>query len=303
MLRLAAIASTLVASSAAFAADLPSRKGVPLAPPSAACLERAALPTDVFGFNTGSDVNDAGALSAAATYNGAYGTRFGSFAGHTGTFQIAYGFGPCFEIGPYVLGASLRNGQALGLGDGSAFGGGVEAKWKFLGRDTHGVGMTADLILQGQGVSGAFFTPTRRVYDAIASLFIDKELAAGKFYGAINVSYDFNFRDRVVVGDFKNTSVLRLGAALAYQVVDGFFIGADVNHYRRYSNSFFGGELGYATFAGPNFFWQATPKLAVTAAYNIQLAGKTTGFGGVPGDIDLVNFNQHLLKVKLAYSF
>ncbi len=303
MIRLAALASAVLASSAAFAADLPSRKGVPVAPPSAACFEKTALPTDVFGFNVGSDVNDAGALSAAATYNGAYGTRFGSFSGHTGTFQIAYGFGPCFEIGPYVLGTGLRNGGLGGLGNGSAFGGGIEAKWKFLGRDVHGVGATADLILQGQGVSGAFFAPTRTVYDAIASLFIDKELVSGKLYGAINVSYDFNFRDRVVVGDFKNTSVLRLGAALSYQVVDGFFIGADVNHYRRYASSFFGGGLGYATFVGPNFYWQATPKLAVTAAYNVQVAGKTTGFGGVPGRIDLVNFNQHLLKVKVAYTF
>lgn len=302
MIRFAVLTSAVVISSAAFAADLPSRKGAPIAPPSTACLEKNGLPTDVFGFNTGSDVNDHGSLSASLTYNGAYATRFGSFAGHTVTGQVSYGLLPCVEIGPYLIGGGLNNGGVLGLGNGSFFGGGVEGKWKVLGRDTHGVGLTFDLVVQGAANNGNFFAPTKSTYDVIPAIFIDKELIAGKLYGALNVSYDFNFRNSVVLGDFTDTGVLRLGAALSYQLFDGFFVGVDVNHFRRY-RGFFGDELGYATTLGPNFYWQATPKLAVTAAYNIQVGGKTTGFGGVPGNLDLVNFNQHLLKVKVAYSF
>ena len=303
MIRFAVFASALVASGAAMAADLPSRTAAPVAPPSTACLEKTAVPIDIYGFQIGSDVNDYGALSGSLQYNGAYGTRFGDFAGNTGTLQLSYGLAPCLEVGPFLLGTTLRNGGALGLGDGSAFGGGVEFKYKFLGRDTHGVGATAGLIIQGQGLDGNYFAPTSSVWDAIAGLYLDKEFITGKLYGAFNVQYDFNWRDSVIVGDFTNTSILRLGAALSWQVVDGFFIGADINHFRRYDTSFFGGELGYSTFAGPNFYWQATPKLAITAAYNVQLGGKTTGFGGLPGNLDLVNFNQNLLKVKLIYSF
>lgn len=62
----------------------------------------------------------------------------------------------------------------------------------------------------------------------------------------------------------------------------------------------FGREAGHATFAGPGIDRQATKDLAISAAYNIQLAGKAKG---EPGNLDLTNFSQHLVKVKLAYSF
>lgn len=304
MIRSVTVGCAVIFAGAASAADLPSRKGAPPAPvASGACLEKNGLSTDVFGFNTGSDVADYQSLGASLTYNGAYGARLGGFNGHTFTGQISYGLLPCVEIGPYLLGGwSTTTGLAPNV-DGRFFGGGVEAKWKVLGRDTHGVGLTFDLMVQGQGTNGSLFSPTRSVFDTIASVFIDRELVAGKLYGALNASYDFNSRDRVNPGDFTDTSVLRLGAALSWQLVDGFYVGADLNHYRRYSTSFFGSELGNATFAGPNFYWQATPKLAVTAAYNVQLAGKVTGFGGAPGNLDLANFNQHMFKMKLAYSF
>jgi hypothetical protein len=47
-------------------------------------------------------------------------------------------------------------------------------------------------------------------------------------------------------------------------------------------------------------FWQATKQLALSAAYNIQVAGRSRG---EPGNLDLTNFSQHLVKVKLGYSF
>lgn len=300
MLRLAALASAVVVSGAAFAADLPSRKLAPVAPPSTACLEKTAVPIDAYGFQVGTDTNDYGALSGSLQYNGAYGTRFGNLDGHTVTGQISYGLLPCLEIGPYVFGGGVNNGGLLGLGSGSFFGGGIEAKYKLLGRDTHGVGLTFDILIQGAGNSGNFYAPTKSTFDVIPAVFIDKELISGKLYGALNAAYDFGWVDNAAFPLPKDYGVLRLGAALSYQLVDGFFIGADVNHYRKW---FGGNEAGYATTLGPNFYWQATPKFAVTAAYNVQVSGKTTFLGGVPGNLDLVNFNQHLLKVKLTYAF
>ena len=61
----------------------------------------------------------------------------------------------------------------------------------------------------------------------------------------------------------------------------------------------FGKEAGYATFAGPGIFWQATKQLALSAAYNIQVSGKAKG---EPGNLDLTNFSQHLVKVCLLYT-
>ncbi len=212
---------------------------------------------------------------------------------------MSYGLARCFEVGPYLIGTTARNSGLFGLGNGTAFGGGVEFKYKFLGRDTHGVGATLDLVVQGQGLSGNLYAPGKSVYDTTLALFVDKELVAGKLYGAINLAYNWNWYDKVPGGYF-NTSVLRLGGALSYQVADGLFFGAEVNHFRRYNSQFFGRELGNATYVGPTFYWQATKALAVTGAYGYQVSGKANG---IPGRLDLSNFNQHLVKFKIAYSF
>ena len=79
----------IAATSVVMAADLPGRVTKPTPPPAAqACKETSALPTDIFGFTTGSDVNDLGALSGALEYNGSYGTRFGSLSAYRFLWRI-----------------------------------------------------------------------------------------------------------------------------------------------------------------------------------------------------------------------
>lgn len=61
------LVAILLASASASAADLPSRKGAPVAPPVlSACTESEGIPTDAFGFTTGSDVAERRAPSARA---------------------------------------------------------------------------------------------------------------------------------------------------------------------------------------------------------------------------------------------
>jgi hypothetical protein len=297
---LALLALTALATTAAFASDLPSRKGAPVAPVAAgpACYEKEGIPTDAFGFTTGSDVNDHKALSGSLTYGGSYGTRFGSFNSHTGTLQASYGLFPCAEFGPYLVGNVTRASFDGTSADINAYGGGLEMKYKLLGRDVHGIGLTAviDPSVTRNDISG-FGNPNFTVYNTGLRLFADTTLIPGKLYAALNLSHDMTWTGPS--GYFKN-STFNVGAALAYQVVDGFYLGGEVRHQRRYADLGFGREAGYATFAGPNFYWQATKALGITAAYNVQIAGKAKN---APGDLDLVNFNQHQLKVKAAYSF
>ena len=64
------------AAGSAFAADLPSRKKMPVAPveASSSCKETAstAVSADIFGFSGGTDVSDVGAWALGATYGGGY---------------------------------------------------------------------------------------------------------------------------------------------------------------------------------------------------------------------------------------
>lgn len=283
--------------SPALAADLPSRKGAPAAPPVlSACSESEGIPTDAFGFTTGSDVAAAGSFGASLTYGGGFGLRGGRQAAHGLQLQGSYGLFPCFEIGPYLLGGYSDATLAGASADSRSFGAGVEMKYRLLGRDLHGIGLTVvvDPSFNRIDPTGAGnFTG----YNTGIRLFADKTLLPGKLYAALNLSHDLSWTGP---SPYLRSSTFTVGGSLAWQVLDGLYLSGELRHQRRYGDIGFGTEAGYATFAGPGVFWQATKQLAISAAYNVQVAGKAKG---QPGDLDLTNFSQHLVKVKLAYSF
>ncbi len=320
------LGAVVISASASLAADMPggSKKPTPPPAPSAACKETSALPTDVFGFTTGSDVNDLGATSAALEYNGNYGTRFGKLNGHLLKAQVSYSPFPCVEIGPTIQGfTSNARFNTFGF-DTRQYGGTLEMKYKLLGRATHGVGLTITSepgVFSRQYKSGFAdalgnpFQPRGNLVSNLARVLIDFELVKDKLYGAINLEHSAVWDDPVsqsaglgfAAPGYARFSNVNIRAALAYKVTDAFFIGAEASHQRAYTGIFMKQELGNAWFAGPTFYWQATEKLAVTGAYNYQFAGQTrdafNAIGASSKSVDLINFNRHLAKLKLAYSF
>jgi len=313
----------IAATSVTLAADLPGRVTKPTPPPAAqACKETSALPTDIFGFTTGSDVNDLGALSGALEYNGSYGTRFGSLSANLLKAQLSYSPLLCLEIGPTVQGFSVNAGSSTFGLDTRQFGGTVELKYKILGRATNGIGLTITTepgIFNRQYRSGFYdaFGNITRPNGALASnlarILMDFELIKDKLFGAINVEYQTAWDDPISPSDgfrspgFFKSSGLNIRAALSYKLAETFYFGVEGSHQRLYSGTFFNQDLGNAWFLGPTFYWQATEKLALTGALNFQLAGQTenafTNFGISSKNVDLVNFNRSLAKLKLVYNF
>lgn len=295
--RIAAALLASAAASGAFAADLPSRKGAPPpAPVLSACSESDGIPTDAFGFTTGSDVADHGSFGASLTYGGGFGVRDGRQNAHGAQLQGSYGLLPCLEVGPYLLGG-YTDARIAGLNaDSRSFGAGVEMKYKLLGRDMHGLGLTVvlDPSINRTDPEGAGRFTT---YNTGIRLFADRALVPGKLYGALNLSHDLTWTGPSPYG---RSSTFTAGASLALQVSDGLYLSGEVRHQRKHNELGFGKEAGYATFAGPGVYWQATKQLALSAAYNIQLAGSAKG---QPGNLDTTNFSQHLVKAKAAYGF
>jgi hypothetical protein len=283
--------------SPAFAADLPSRKAAPAAPPVlSACSESEGIPTDAFGFTTGSDVADVGSFGASLTYNGGFGVRDGRQAAHGMQLQGSYGLFPCFEIGPYLLVGYTDATIAGTKADNRSVGAGVEMKYRLLGRDLHGIGLTVivDPSFNRVDPTGAGNFTT---YNTGLRIFADKTLVPGKLYAALNLSHDLTWTGP---SPYLRSSTFTVGGSLAWQLLDGLYLSGEVRHQRRHNELGFGKEAGYATFAGPGIFWQASKQFAISAAYNVQVAGKAKG---QPGDLDITNFSQHVVKVKAAYSF
>ena len=293
-----ALSAALLLSGGAFAADLPTRKAAPPAAPSlSACTDKDAIPTDAFGFTTGSDVADTGSFGASLSYNGGFGVRDGRQAAHGLQLQGSYGLLPCLEVGPYLLGG-LTDARIAGLNaDSRSLGAGVEMKYRLLGRDLHGIGLTIvlDPSVNRTDPDGAGRFTT---YNTGIRLFADKTLIEKTLHAAINLSQDLTWTGP---SPYARSSTFTVAGSLAWQLSDGLYLSGEVRHQRRQNELGFGKEAGHATFAGPGVFWQPKDSnLALSAAYNIQLAGHAKG---QPGNLDVTNFSQHLVKVKAAYSF
>lgn len=291
-------------SSAVFAADLPTRKGAPMAPPvSASCLETNALPIDIFGFTQGSDVTDVGVYGGTLTANTAFTGRSTRFSGVTGVAQLATGLFRCFEIAPYVFGGGANAKDRFGFSSNSSlYGGGVEFKYKFLGRDVHGVGATFDVDVSGAGnrFSGPFFGGSSSFgsYSVAARLFLDRELIKDRLYGALNFEHVSNFAR--IAGFTADTSILNIRAALSAKVLPNVYVGAEALYSRTYFGAGYDTYLGDAFAIGPNFFWAINDKWSLNASYQVQVAGKSRL---TPGNLNLTNYNQHFGRVKLGYTF
>jgi hypothetical protein len=288
------ILAALAWLSPAVAADPPAPSPAPQA--ASACTESAGIPTDAFGFTSGSDVADKGSFGTSLSYGGGFGARDGRMPLHALQLQGSYGLAPCLEIGPYLLGGHA-GGRIAGAGiDATSGGAGVEMKYRLLGRDLHGIGLTAvvDPSVTRTDPSGAVpFTG----YNTGLRLYADAALLPGRLFAALNLSQDLSWTGP---SPYLRSSTLTFGGSLAWQIADGLYLSAEARHQRRYATLGFDKEVGHASFAGPGVFWQATQALALSAAYNVQLAGHARG---VPGRIDVSNFSQHLVKVKAAYGF
>lgn len=135
MFRTLVVAGTALVATSAFAADLGYKKPSPVAAVSAMCKEKTALPADAFGFATGSDVMDLGAWAGALDNTYVSGNRGGKGYGYVGTAQISGSFLRCLEVGPYLYYGIAGFKPYGGLETkGTLLGGGVEMKYKVLGR-------------------------------------------------------------------------------------------------------------------------------------------------------------------------
>lgn len=300
MIRSLAFASALVVSGAAFAADLAYKKPSPVAPAaSAACKEKTGLPADIFGFSTGSDVADLGSWGVALDTMTSFGSRGGRFAAFSPTVQVSGSFLPCFEVGPFVNGftSSFKPYGGGASANTTALGGGVEMKYKFLGRATHGIGVTLAVtpsIMGWDFPAGANGTG----YGASIRLLTDMELMKDKLYGAFNAEYVPGWLESA--GVTTKTSFLNFRLALSAKLSDTFYVGAEASHQRAYAGSTFNTGAGSATFVGPTFFWQATDKISINGAWAYQVTGESLLAGR---KLNLETFNRHQTRLKLAYAF
>jgi hypothetical protein len=316
--------ASLLSMSAAAAADMPGKviKPIPPSAPSAACLETSGLPTDIFGFSSGSDVADLGSWGGSLEYNGAYGTRFGTLSGHNIKAQVSTSPFPCLEIGPSLNYGSARLNNRIDLTSttATAFGGQIEFKYKILGRAIHGIGLTVSAEPGYSAVNNRLSDPLTPFFGSERSraasnsfkILTDFALIPDRVYGAFNVEYGQGWNSSETnglngcapavgpTGGWCRASSFNMRAAVSAKLADNFYLGAEGQYLSAYQGTFLNQMNGHAWFIGPTAFWQATEKFAISGTFATQVAGQARG---TPNSLDLTNFSRHVAKLKLGYSF
>lgn len=302
MIRTLTIASALAVSSFAFAADFGTKKPSPVAPVvSAACKETKGLPADAFGFATGSDVADLGAWGVALDTAAFAGGRGGKSSGIAPTLQVSGSFVPCFEVGPYVFMSSSSYKPYGGVNtSGTVFGGGVEMKYKLLGRATHGFGLTLAANPQFGGYNGRLFGSNGSAFNNSFRILADAELVKGKLYGAFNVElFQFTTNNSPAL---RNSSTFALRAALTTPITDSIYLGAEASYQVAKTGAWVSNRfIANAVYVGPTFFWQINDKLSLNGTWAYQVAGNDKAGPGRKLGTNWFPLNQ--ARVKLGYAF
>jgi hypothetical protein len=137
-------------------------------------------------------------------------------------------------------------------------------------------------------------------YGGELSVAADRELIKDRVFGAVNLLYDPEVTQSHLTGMWQHQSMLGLTAAVTEQVKRGTFVGAEMRYLRDYDGLGVNAFAGEALFVGPTFYVTLSKQFAMSGSWTTQVAGHATG---VPGALDLQNFERHQAKLGLMYTF
>jgi hypothetical protein len=127
----------------------------------------------------------------------------------------------------------------------------------------------------------------------------DAELVPNRVFAGFNAMYEPE-TTRTGEGVWEKESTLGFSGAIAFRPIPPLLVGAELWYLRHYDGIAFNSFTGDAVYLGPTLYLQLTRKAFVTAAWNVQVAGREAGHAGA---LDLADFSRHRAKLKLAVEF
>src|SRR5262245_25845034 len=256
----------------------------------------------MFGFTEGSDIGAKGEGELEADTTGRFGRLGGSYNHVATAFEAKYSLADWFRVSALATAAYYDISGIDGFEDrrqGVLQSVAFDARFRLLDREHAPFGLTLSVEPHwgfADDVSGA---PADQ-QSAEFRLLADRELIAGRVYGAFNIEYE-PVRTRLRgSGEILRDSTLGIGAALAMQVMPNVFIGAEARNLRHYEGPGLNTFAGQALYIGPTFYATFGQGYFVSAAWNVQAWGAVAGSAGA---LDLVNFERHQAKLRIGIAF
>jgi hypothetical protein len=259
----------------------------------------------IFGITEGSGIGLEGekefSPEAIARFGKAGGQYFGSET------KLEYEFTPNqyvqFELGPLVSGHRIKDVPNLDNRNEVAFGGFFgEMRYQLLDRGATPLAMTLSVepvwrrIDETSGVHVNNFEFETKVN-------ADFELVPNRLYIGSNLLYEPEMTkdpDHIGAG-WAMESTGGVSVALAYRVIPQVFVGGELWYLHHYDGAWFNHYTGSATYLGPTLYVQITPKVFMTAAWNVQVRG--TEVDDPTQKLNLSEFSRQRAKFKVAVEF
>ena len=256
----------------------------------------------IFGFTEGSSIGEQGEKEVSAETVAALGKRDGRFFAtqtklefeHTPTQFVQVEFG--------ALVASHDIANVTGLGDRQAVNlSGLFAEFRYLLLE-RGASSPIAVTISAEPVWRRIDeTSGERVtnFEFETRLHADAELVPDRVFAGFNALYEPE-TTRTSEGIWQKEATLGISAAIALRPIPPVLVGAELWYLRHYDGIAFNSFTGDAVYLGPTLYLQLTRKAFVTAAWNVQVAGREAGQAGA---LDLADFSRYRAKLKLAVEF
>lgn len=256
----------------------------------------------IFGnFTVGSSTGIEGEKAFEPETEAGFGKRGGHYAASQTTLE--YEFTPTqymqIELGPTV--SYYNIGGVPGLDDRNiAAINGFEAEFRSVLIDRNPSPIAVTLSLEPEFHSRDETSGAKVVnYGLEAKLEADAELIKNRLFWGSNLLYEPE-TTRADLGQWQAESTFGLSSALALQIVPNVAIGADLWYLRHYDGAGFNTFTGDAVYLGPTFYWKIAPKVLMSAAWEVQVAGREPA---ITANLDLTDFSRQRARLLLEFEF
>jgi hypothetical protein len=256
----------------------------------------------LFGFTIGSDVGDVGEREFEGTLTGRFSKRTGTYNAGTGTMSLE--FVPLPNLRTEFTGVvnSFDIAGVTGFADQryTAFGGlSADIRYRFLDRASAPFGFALGAEPhwgRADDVTGA--PASQYGVDFVATA--DWEIMPDRLVAAFNLLYQPDTTRDKLTGIWSQEATAGAAFALMAQVRPGVFVGGEARYLRQYEGIGLDNLAGQGLFVGPTVYFKISPRAWMALAWSSQVAGHATG---VPGALDLVNFERQQARLLFGINF
>lgn len=256
----------------------------------------------LFGFTEGSDIGSKGEREFMNEATLRLGRAAGSFAAGTSEAELKYTLSDSFRVSAAATLAYFDINGVPGLSDANRAAiqaASFSARFRVLDRSKAPIGLTLSVephwgfVDETKGQRSGHF-------GAETALFVDRELVPDRLLGAFNIQFENDRVRSVAPGAVRHESILGFGLALSVQTSPGLWLGAEARYLRSYDGAALNTLSGQALYFGPTVFAALPSNYWISAALDFQVSGRAVG---IPGSLDLTNFERYQAKIRVGFSF